>query len=142
MPHREFGEALGASQRTANRWASGRSDVADSQLRTLARLVHPQDPGLAAEIAAAVHETPESLGLVAPAPLPPPPRPDPDPLTEAVVCAVADELSAVPSVVRRGLLVAFRRARELGLTLDEVERSIEARLKKATTTRKSSTSGD
>jgi hypothetical protein len=135
MPNREFGPALGASERTALRWSAGRSELTVPQLRTLAAMVYPQDPGLAAELAEATSTTLVALGIAPPPPPPAPvvvapPRPDPDVLTDAVVCAAADELSAAPSAVRAGLLAAFRRARELGLTIDEVEKSLAGRIAK------------
>lgn len=136
MTHRAFGEALGASERTAQRWARHGATLTVSQLRALAALVHPYDSSLAAELAEATSETLESLGIAAP-PAPPvapiaappalPPRPSPVGLTEAVVCAAADEMSAVPSAVRGILLVAFRTAREHGLTVEEVEQVLAAR---------------
>jgi hypothetical protein len=130
MPHRAFGKALRASERTALRWAAGQSTMSVSQLRDLARLVYPRDATLAAEIAAAASETLESLGIVAPPPpLPPPvaPRPDPNVLTDVVVCAAADALNLAPNAVRGALLAAFARARELGLTVQEVEGALKAR---------------
>ncbi len=137
MTHRQFGTALGSSERTALRWAAGQSTLSVPQLRKLAALVYPRDAALAAELAEVTAETLESLGIVAPPPPPPapppappvtpPPRPDPEGLTDAVVCAAADELAVVPNAVRGVLLVAFRRARELGLTMEEVERVLAAR---------------
>jgi hypothetical protein len=133
LGHREFGKALGSSERTAARWAAGRSRLALPQLRDLARLVYPKDAALAEEIASAASETLESLGIVAPAPPPPvvvaPPAPDANVLVDVVVCAAADALSMAPSAVRGALLAAFGRARELGLSAGDVEEAIGARLK-------------
>jgi transcriptional regulator with XRE-family HTH domain len=132
MTHRQFGEALGASERTATRWAAGRSSVGVPKLRTLARLVHPRDPALAAELAEATSATLESLGIVAPpAPAPAPPAADASVLVDVVVCAAADALSMAPSAVRGALLAAFARARELGLSVEDVEKAIGARLQKS-----------
>jgi hypothetical protein len=132
MSHREFGKALGASERTALRWAAGQSSVSVFRLRDLARLVHATDAALAAEIAATTSDTLESLGIVTAAPpvAAPAPRPDPLVLTEVVVCAAADELAVTPSAVRGVLLTAFRRARELGLRVEEVEGALAARAAK------------
>jgi hypothetical protein len=130
MTHREFGETLGASERTALRWAAGRSSVGVPSLRALARLVYPRDPALAAELAEATSATLESLGIVAP---PAPPAVDASVLADAVVCAAADALSMPPGAVRRGLLAAFGRARELGLGVGDVERALEARLRASAT---------
>jgi hypothetical protein len=130
MSHRTFGEALGVSQRTAQRWASHGANLSVAQLQTLAALVHPEDPTLAAELAESTSETLVSLGIAAP-PGPPPapsPRANAAGLAEAVVCAAADEMAVVPSQLRSTLLVAFRTARELGLTVEDVERALAARM--------------
>jgi transcriptional regulator with XRE-family HTH domain len=127
MTHREFGEALGSSERTALRWAAGRSSVGVSGLRALARLVHPRDPALANELAGATSETLESLGIVAQGAAV---AADASVLVDAVVCAAADALSMAPSAVRGALLAAFGRARELGLSVGDVEKAIAARVGK------------
>jgi hypothetical protein len=82
----------------------------------------------------ATGETLESLGIVTPAPapvvVPPPPPPAPPPplptalVVEAVVCAAADALQAPPSAVRGALLAAFCRARELRLSVNDVESAL------------------
>ncbi|MDP8999590.1 MAG: hypothetical protein M3O46_05705 [Myxococcota bacterium] len=70
MSQREFGPALGASQRTATRWDARQAIPAEWELRKLAELLVPVDTALAAEAAAHIGETLESLGLVAPRPPP------------------------------------------------------------------------
>jgi len=142
MTHEAFGAALGVSKRTAARWAAGSSSLSVPQVRDLACLVYPKDPELATELASAASATLESLGLVAPpapvvvAPEPPapvvvvpPPPPAPPPLptalvVDAVVCAAADATQVTPSAVRATLLAAFRRARELRLTVEDVETAL------------------
>src|SRR5258708_25504826 len=81
MTQAQFGEAVGASHRSAVRWDAGQATPAVHQLCSLARLLYPRNRALAAEGAdAADGETLESLGLEAPAPpLPPPPPPPPPP---------------------------------------------------------------
>jgi hypothetical protein len=133
MTHRMFGEALGMSERTALRWASGRSSLSVPRLCKLAGLVHPRDASLAASIAEAASETLDSLGIVAPPPPVAPPVPAPAPLAphlvaDLVVCAAADALGAAPSATRGALLAAFGRARELGLRVGEVEKALGARM--------------
>lgn len=126
-------QRLCTSTRTMQRWQAAESRPSDAQLAALATLVHPQDASLAADLAAAAGETPVTLGLVEP---PPPPVPSPPPLppmprhlvVDAVVCAAADSTDAAPSAVRATLLAAFKRARELGLTVDEMEKALEARI--------------
>jgi transcriptional regulator with XRE-family HTH domain len=129
MTQKEFGEALNASHRTASRWEAGQSNPYTPELRKLAAMVYSRDAELADELAAVVGETLESLGIVAPpAPAPPaPPPPSPLPsrlLVDAVVCAAADALEVAPITLRVALLAAFRRARELRLSVEEVETAL------------------
>jgi hypothetical protein len=126
-------ERMGVSRRTAQRWA--RFSVPDFYLPRLAKLVHPHDPDLAAEMAASLGATLESLGVVpppAPVPLAPAPAPTPPPpsdgVVDAVVCAASDAMNALPRDVRAGLLAAFTRAREIGVDIPMVERVLRAQL--------------
>jgi hypothetical protein len=43
-----------------------------------------------------------------------------------VVCAAAEAMERMPRDVRPALLAAFRRAREIGLSVDMVERVLQA----------------
>ena len=43
---------------------------------------------------------------------------------EIVVCAVADQADAVPRTLRPILYTAFKRARELGLSVEAVEQAL------------------
>jgi hypothetical protein len=139
MTKAEFGPALGASQRTAIRWEQGKATPSDAGFTELASRLVPVDLDLAAEAAAAAGESLESLGLVAPPPPPPPPQQQkqqqppvtPDDLADAVVCAVADLSDLQPRALRPLLHAAFARARALGLTVDQVEQSLRARLETA-----------
>jgi transcriptional regulator with XRE-family HTH domain len=127
MTHEQFGTALGSSKRTAARWAAGMSRPSVPQVRKLACLVYPGDAELAAELASAASTTLVGLGLVQP--------PAPVVLAaslprglviDAVVLAAADAAVAAPRTVRVTLLAAFRRARELGLTVEDVETALAA----------------
>jgi transcriptional regulator with XRE-family HTH domain len=130
MVQREFGSALGASHRTATRWDAGKSVPAEHHLRTLTELLYPVDRALAAEAAAHVGETLESLGLEAPPAPPAPPiappkaRPADGDLADIVVCAAAEATDVSPRAVRSVLYVAFRRACQLGLTVEAMERAL------------------
>ena len=121
MTNEQFGKALGASKRTAARWAAGQSSVSVAQLHALARLVHARNPALAAEVAAAARETLESLGIVAPRP-----SLTPDLVADAVVCAAGDALDLPLSSVRAVVLAAFQRAGELGLSIADVTAALAA----------------
>ena len=136
----DLGKMLGVSRRTAQRYSD--KGVPPHYRKELARLVYPFDAGLAAEIAGSLGHTLESLGVVVPpppapppivvveAPPPPPPPlpppPPPDGIVDAVVCAAAEAMEMMPRDVRPALLAAFRRAREIGVTVDMVERVLLA----------------
>jgi helix-turn-helix protein len=131
MTQEELGRAMGVARRTAQRWAS--QGIPSYELPNLARLVHPRAPALAREIVAASGSTLEAAGIVAPAPPPvpapaPPPPPLPAGVVDAVVCAAADAMDRMPKEVRPGLYAAFARAKEIGLTVDVVERALRAML--------------
>jgi hypothetical protein len=132
MTQKQFGLALDASHRTASRWEAGKSTPFPTELRKLPAMVYPKDAQLAAELAALVGETLENLGLVKPPPPPPPLPPPPAPppplptalLVDSVVCAAADVMHAAPATLRAALHSAFRRARELRLSVDDVENAL------------------
>jgi DNA-binding XRE family transcriptional regulator len=126
----ELGRLLGVSRRTAQRWSS--QGIPSYELMALARLVHPRDPALASEIAAALGTTLEAAGIAPPAPPPPAPAPAAPPISDgvvdAVVCAAAEAMDMMPNEIRPGLLAAFARAKEIGLTVEVVERALRSRL--------------
>jgi hypothetical protein len=127
LNQKELGELLGASQRTAQRWAAGKASLGTDQIKQLAVAVHPHDPELATRLASAALETLESLGLVrsavhdtvpaGPPPLPPELVPY---LIESVVCAAAEALAASPAVARGALAAALERAKATRLSVDDM----------------------
>ena len=130
----QLGELLRSSKRTVQRWETSRGRPSAAELATLAGHVYPVDAEVAAELAEAIGQTLESLGIVAPPPPPAPPAPPPPPgpppmprhlAVDAVVCVASDALGIMPSAARGGILAAFRRARELGLACDEVEKALD-----------------
>jgi transcriptional regulator with XRE-family HTH domain len=129
MSQREFGPALGASHRTATRWDEGTSIPYENNLRTLAELLLPVDRALATEAAAHIGETLESLGLAPPTPTPTvdatsaPARSAKD-LVDIVVCAAAETSDSSPRAMRTVLYEAFRRAHQVGLTIEQVEQAL------------------
>jgi hypothetical protein len=131
MTHRQFGEALGTSERTSQRWARSGAHLTVDQLRTLAQLVFPRDAELAGRIAAAASESLESLGLVAP----PPPAPAPAPAAvlpphlvgELLVSAAASALGVAPNAARPAIVAALARASELGLSLEDARKALAAK---------------
>lgn len=130
-------EKLGVSRRTGQRWSAGRGPYG-MDLQNMARLVYPLDVTLAAEIAAAAGTTLEVLGVLPPPslaapvlPAPPASVAPPDRVVDAVVCAAAEAMQVMPQSVRPAVLAAFACARELGLTVEGVERVLRARGGKA-----------
>jgi transcriptional regulator with XRE-family HTH domain len=129
MSQREFGPALGASHRTASRWDAGNAQPTESQLRSLVQLLAPVNPELATEAAAHIGETLENLGLAPYAPQPAVSataetlRSAKD-LVDIVVCAAAEAADTSPRTMRPVLYVAVRRARQVGLTLEQIEQAL------------------
>ncbi len=111
---------LGVANRTGQRWNAGHTAPTDSQLAELARLVHPVNAALAPRIATHARTTPDALGL--------PSRPAHERapaaaahLVDSVVCAAADAAELPPRAIRRALLAAVVRTRELRLGLETLE---------------------
>ncbi len=122
----QLGDLLQTSKRTVARWEGGQSTIHSADLFELARRVHPHDTALAEALSIAGGATLETLGIVPP-PAPPEPAAPAIPghiLVDAIVCAAADALKAVPETVRASVLAAFRRARELRMTVEDVESAL------------------
>jgi hypothetical protein len=135
--NREFALLTGASLRTVERYShnGGISDI--SQTHKLIAAVHPKNPDLANQLAAAAGTTLEALGVVKPAPTiapaqaasPPPPAvvvaPPPSPsIPEArpehadlVLFAAANALDMSPRALRPAVAAAFAKAKELGVSV-------------------------
>ncbi len=125
----EFGEMLGVSRRTGQRWMRGHSTPTPTELQRMAALVYPRDADLAEQLAQAAGASLVALGLVKPSPpqappaAPAPPLPVED-VIEAVVCAAADAMDESPRRVRPALLAALQRARRMGLTVEAMEEAL------------------
>src|SRR5215472_2227952 len=122
----ELGEMLGSSLRTAQRWETEDGCVPmPEQLAELARAVYPRDSRLAAALAAAAGTSLLLLGLVPAARKAKPAALPPELLVDSIVCVAAEAMDAPPGRVRPILQAAFTRARELGLSAEEVARALE-----------------
>jgi hypothetical protein len=143
MSQREFGYAVGSSHRTAVRWAAGQSTPAEHHLRNLAKLLHPRDRVLASEVADHIDETLVSLGIEAPPPPPPLPLPPPPPplppatpaspaaptvgaehLVDLLVLTAVEITGAAPAPMRTLLHAIFKRAGDVGLTVEATEKGL------------------
>lgn len=124
LTREQFGELLHSSKRTVARWEVGESSPATMDLFDLARHIYPRNAKLAEEIALAGGATLEKIGIVTAPSLPSIPG---HVLADAILCAAADALKAVPETVRTAVLAAFKRARELRMTVEDVERALAKR---------------
>jgi transcriptional regulator with XRE-family HTH domain len=135
MTQAEFGSAVGGSHRSAVRWDAAQATPGVDQLHRLARLLHSRDRALAAEVAEAAGETLESLGLEAPpapapatpaASLPPAPAagPRPEDLVDILVLVAFERIGSPPNVVRPLLHAVFKRALDVGLTVEAAEKAL------------------
>jgi hypothetical protein len=147
MTQREFGYAVGASHRTAVRWAARQSTPSEGNLRKVAGLLHLKHPALAAEVADYIDETLVSLGLEAPPPPPPAPLPLPAPsppkppepppvrpedLVDILVLAAVQTTGAAPGPMRALLHTVFKRAKDVGLTVESAEAGLRVGVAGAT----------
>jgi hypothetical protein len=88
------------------------------RLRLVVRYVHRTDPVAAAKLAAAAQTTLEELGVglrVVVGAL------SPANAVELLVSAAADAFDLSPRLVRPALIKAFRRAREMGASLEALD---------------------
>jgi hypothetical protein len=124
---RGVADALGVSTRTVQRMYASGCHLDDLEWQALARAVHPGHPELAARLAREGGSSPEAMGLVA--------RPPPGAeasvahvqhMTDGVVCVAAEAADLTPGAIRPALLAAVRRARQVCLTLEDLEGALAA----------------
>lgn len=134
---KDLSKLLGVSTRTVQRWYAGRSSVGAMQWQALARAAHPNHPDLAARLAIRGGSSLEALGLVVrtppaavsvavspPVPSAPPAYEVPH-LADGVVCVAAEAIELTPRAIRPALLAAFRRARQMRLTVEDLESALD-----------------
>jgi hypothetical protein len=136
IPGTELAALLGVTPKTVYRWYAKRTSVNAGNIGALALHVHPHDPALAKRLHDYATRTLAEYRMPPPPPLPTAPAPEPSasPVSlaprslrvEAVVHAVCDALDAGPRAVRPAVHAAFRRARELALSVDDVVHELEA----------------
>jgi hypothetical protein len=124
LGQRTLGERLGVSARTVQRWDAGESVPATFHWHEMARAVHPIDPGLAGRLAEVGGSSLAALGLAEPPTAVPSGAHDLRHLADGVVCAAAESIDLSPRIVRTALLAAFRRARAMNLTMEDVESAL------------------
>jgi hypothetical protein len=142
LTQKTLGALIGCSRRTIIRYQSHGAVLTPATWEKLARAAHAKDRALAADLAAKAGHTLVSLGLEAPPPPPAPPAPPPRPapsaehLADSIVCAAAEAMQATPQAARPAVVAAFERAVALGLSAEEVLRTMKPESAKATRERK------
>jgi hypothetical protein len=145
VSQKQLGEILGCSARTIIRYYQKRGIFLPVGYEKLARACHPRDPVFAAELAAMNGKTLIDLGLERPAPPPEPPAPPPPApspvapppaparpvpthrqMVDSIVCVAAEATQLTPQAIRPGLMAAFERAAQLGMTAEEVVGALAA----------------
>ncbi len=123
MTQKDLGRHLGVTGRTVSRWMKSGTRLAAFQARVLVDLLLPVDRELAALVAATRGET-----LPAPVAEASARRPVDEQTValavDAVVCAAAEAADMSPRAVRPALVAATRRAREAGVTMEQVEAAL------------------
>jgi hypothetical protein len=116
-----FGDLLGRTKRTVQRWEDRGTALMLSEVEALARALLPVRPDLAAQIADAADTTLDQLGI--------PPAGAASPMamsnpTDSVVRAAAEVLGVTPDAIRPAIAAAFVRAREAGLDVQTVAETL------------------
>ena len=146
MTQKEFAPVIRCSHRNVIRIENGQAALYRDDAKRLAQALFPVNRAVAAEVAARLGVTLESLGLADPpappepappvsaAPPPPPepvaPAPSPAPpppvehLVDSIVCAAAEAVTTTPQAIRPALAAAFARAVSLGLAVDAVDSAL------------------
>jgi hypothetical protein len=119
---RDLGAVLGVSTRTVQRWYAAGGFLGDAEWQALARAAHPGHPDLAARLAAQGRSSLEALGLVVHPPTSP--ARDLQHLADGVVCVAAEAVDLSPRAIRPALVAALRRARQMGLTVEDLENAL------------------
>jgi transcriptional regulator with XRE-family HTH domain len=122
----DLAKFMKSSLRSVQRWETGGSSPAHSQVHLVADAVRSLDPQIAAGLDAyAPRPAPPLVAVAAPLAPPPvtvPPTPaiPPHVLVDSVVCAAAEAMAVSPQAIRPAVLAAFTRASEAGLTFEAV----------------------
>jgi hypothetical protein len=126
LSQRELGERLGMVKRTMQRWEARGAILLPSHIRILATALYPENPALAARMAAYGHTSLRELGLEVPPPalLPPVAPLATSILVDSILCVAADAIGVAPSAIRPALAKAFLRAREVALDVSAVADSL------------------
>jgi transcriptional regulator with XRE-family HTH domain len=117
LTQQEFGDIVGCTKRTVQRWEERGATLIPSQVEALAHALYPIQADLAAQVAAAVDTTLDRLGIAPSGAASPMAMCDP---IDSVVRAAADVMGVTPDTIRPAIAAAFVRAREVGLDVQAV----------------------
>jgi transcriptional regulator with XRE-family HTH domain len=126
LNQRETANVCGISLRTVQRWSSRQAHPSSFDYRALAAKAVAVDHDLATRLATAASTTLAELGLVAAPQGPQVPQSvvPTDLVIDSILCAAAIAIDMKPLEIRPALAAAFRRARQLGIALEVVEKAL------------------
>lgn len=122
LTQQEFGDMVGITKRTVQRWETRGAILTPTNVEALARALHPVQSHLATQVAAAAGTTLHELGIVPPAPQQASGHSD---ALEALVGAAADAMGVSVDAIRPALAAAFARADEAGLDVHTVAEGLK-----------------
>jgi transcriptional regulator with XRE-family HTH domain len=113
LTQQQFGDMVGCTKRTIQRWEERGALVLVGQAHAIAVALRGSHPELAQQVAASMDMTLDQLAAYQPD-SGASPRMDP---IESIVYAAAEAMGITPDVARPGVAAAFERARELDVTV-------------------------
>jgi DNA-binding transcriptional regulator YiaG len=119
LTQNEFGNILGRTKRTIQRWEDRGPLLIPQEVEALARALHPVRPDLAEKVAVATGTTLHALGIRPTAGL----SADTDPI-ESVVRAAAEAMGVSGEAIRPAIAAAFARAHAVGLDVQTVAQGL------------------
>ena len=117
LTQKEFGDIVGKTKRTVQRWEEDGVALIPSEVKAFAQALCPVRPDLAAQMAAAANTTLDELGIV---PAAHASRTAPSDAIDSVVRAAAEAMGVSPDAIRPAVAAAFVRARDAGLDVQAV----------------------
>jgi DNA-binding transcriptional regulator YiaG len=123
VTQQEFAQIFGYTKRTVQRWEERGAALIPSEIETLARVLYPVRPDLAAQVAEAADTTLDRIGVGALGASAATAASDP---IDSVVNAAAEAIGVTADAIRPAVCAAFRRAQELGLDVLAAAARLEA----------------
>jgi transcriptional regulator with XRE-family HTH domain len=126
LTQQEFGDMVGCTKRTVQRWEDRGALLVQPEAEALVRAVHPARPDLAEQIAAALEMTLEQLRVAPREAASPMAMSDPPDPIDSVVRAAAEAIGVTPDAILPAIAAAFERARDAGLDVQTVADRLRA----------------